>query len=86
MGENILKFAMVAMASTSLMIGGHVLKDYKNKQLVLTSVYDAIKDSVRQDMQKTFNRNEINFDSRNKRNTADKPVYYDNQPSESHNE
>lgn len=85
----LLRFLIIAIASTSILIGGHVLKDYRSKQLVLTSVYDAIKNSVRQDMQKAFNRNEMNHDSRNKRNTKgiDKPmVYYDNHPGESQSE
>lgn len=82
-----MKFVIIAIASTSILIGAHVLKDYRSKQLVLTSVYDAIKNSVRQDMQKAFNRNEMNHDSRNKRNTGDKPmVYYDNHPGESQSE
>lgn len=74
------------IATTSIVVNAHVLKEPKNNQFVLTSVYDAMKNNVRQDMQKLFNRNEIDFDSRNKRNTGEKPVYYDNQPSESHNE
>lgn len=83
----LVKFVIIAIASTSILIGAHVLKDYRSKQLVLTSVYDAIKNSVRQDMQKAFNRNEMNHDSRNKRNTGDKPmVYYDNHPGESQSE
>lgn len=86
MGKYFIKFVIFAIASTSIIIGGHVLKDYNSKQLVLTSVYDAIKSSLRQDMQKTFNKNEINHDSRNKRNTGDKTMFYDNQPSESQGE
>lgn len=87
MGKYILNCVIIVIASTNIIIGGHVLKDYRSKQLVLTSVYDAIKNSVRQDMQKAFNRNEMNHDSRNKRNTGDKPmVYYDNHPSESQSE
>lgn len=80
MGKFAIKFVIIAIASTSiLLIGAHVLKDFRSKQLVLTSVYDAIKNSKRQDMLKALNKNEINHDSRNKRNTGDKPmVYYDN--------
>lgn len=81
-----LKFIIIVIATTSIVVNAHVLKEPKNNQFVLTSVYDAMKNNVRQDMQKLFNRNEIDFDSRNKRNTGEKPVYYDNQPSESHNE
>lgn len=86
MGKYTLNFVIIVIASTSIIIGGHVLKDYRSKQLVLTSVYDAIKNSVRQDMQKAFNRNEMNLDSRNKRNTDKPMVYYDNHPSESQSE
>lgn len=86
MEKHILGFVIFAMASTSFIIGAHVLKDYKSKPFVLTSVYDAMRNNVRMDIEKAFNRNEINYDSRNKRNTADKQVFYDNQPSESHNE
>lgn len=86
MGKYTLKFVIIAIASTSLLIGAHVLKDYRSKQLVLTSVYDAIKNSVRQDMQKAFNRNEMNHDSRLKRNTDKPMVYYDNHPGDSQSE
>lgn len=82
---------IITIASTSILtICAHVLKDFRNKQLVLTSVYDAIKHSKRHDMQKAFKRNEINFDLRNKRNTGmngdKRMVYYDNYPFESQTE
>lgn len=87
MGKYTIKFVIIAIASTSVLsIGAHVLKDYRSKQLVLTSVYDAIKSSKRHDMLKAFNRNEMNHDSRNKRNTKDKPPYYDNHAYDSQTE
>lgn len=92
MGKPILKFVITAIISTSLIVGAHVFKDYKNKELVLTSVYDAMKNNVQQDMQNTLNKDEILHDSRNKRNTNintnanEKLEYYDQIPSESQNE
>lgn len=90
MGKHILliKFVIITVISTSLIVGAHVFKDYKNKELVLTSVYDAMKNNVQQDMQNTLNQDEILHDSRNKRNTNtnEKMEYYDQIPSESQNE
>lgn len=85
MGQNILIVVIIAIASTHLIVAVHIFKDYKNKELVLTSVYDAIRNNVQQDMQKKFNRNEMGHDSRNKRNTipGEKAEYYDVQPTES---
>lgn len=87
MGQHILKFVITAIISTSFFVGAHVFKDYKNKELVLTSVYDAMKSNV-EDMQNTLNQDEILHDSRNKRNTNtnEKLEYYDQIPSESQNE
>lgn len=82
MRQNILIFVIIAIASTHLIVAVHIFKDYKNKELVLMSVYDAIKHNVQQDMQKKFNQNEMGSDSRNKRNTiAEKAEYYDVQPT-----
>lgn len=88
MGKTILKVVMTAVISTSLIVGAHVFKDYKNKELVLTSVYDAMKSNLQHDLQNTLNKDEMLHDSRNKRNTNtnDKLEYYDQQPSESQNE
>lgn len=88
MGKTILKFVMTAVISTSLIVGAHVFKDYKNKELVLTSVYDAMKSNLQHDLQNTLNKDEMLHDSRNKRNTNtnDKLEYYDQQPAESQNE
>lgn len=82
MGKHTIRFVIITIATTSILsICAHVLKDFRNKQLVLTSVYDAIKSSKRLDLQKAYKRNEINFDLRNKRNTGDKRnVYYDTRP------
>lgn len=71
-----------------MFVGAHVFKDYKNKELVLTSVYDAMKTNLQQDIRNNLNKNEVLHDARNKRNTVtnEKLEYYDNQPSESNNE
>lgn len=88
MEKHILKFVLSAIVSTSLIVSAHVFKDYKNKELVLTSVYDAMKSNLQQDLQNTLNQDEILHDSRNKRNTNtnEKMEYYDQTPSESANE
>lgn len=88
MKNHIIKCVITAIVSTSLMVGGHVFKDYKNKELVLTSVYDAMKSNLQQDLQTTLNQDEILHDSRNKRNTNtnEKLDYYDQSSSDSQNE
>ncbi|XP_055325552.1 uncharacterized protein LOC129579469 [Sitodiplosis mosellana] len=88
MGKEILKIVIAAFISSSIIVGAHVFKDYKNKELVLTSVYDAMKNNVQQDMQNKLNQDEVLSDSRNKRNTNtnEKLEYYDQIPSESQNE
>lgn len=70
---------IVIVVSLSFVVNAHIFKDYKRKEHVLTSVYDAMKVNLQPD------ERQMN-DSRNKRNTIgnEKPVeYYDNQPSES---
>lgn len=70
---------IVIVVSLSFVANAHIFKDYKNKEHVLTSVYDAMKGNSQ------TNERQMN-DSRNKRNTIgnEKPVeYYDNQPSDS---
>lgn len=85
MNGKILKFvSMVVIALNCRIICAHIYKDHNNKQYVLTSVFDAMKNNVRHDMKRLFNRNEINDDSRNKRFTEH--VYYDTQPSDSKKE
>lgn len=88
MGRNTVNFVAISIVSMSFFVGAHVFKDYKNKELVLTSVYDAMKSNLQQDIRNNLNRNEVLHDSRNKRNTNtnEKLEYYDNQPSESNNE
>lgn len=90
MGKDLVKFVITAIISTSFIVGAHVFKDYKNKELVLTSVYDAMKNNVQSEMQNDLNQDEILPDSRNKRNTNtnanEKLEYYDQIPSESQNE
>lgn len=73
---------IVVLVSISFVVKAHIFKDYKSKEHVLTSVYDAMKGNLQQELQ------QMN-DSRNKRNTIgnEKLVeYYDNQPSDSNNE
>lgn len=88
MGRNIVNFVIIVLVSMSFIVGAHVFKDYKNKELVLTSVYDAMKNNLQQDIRNNLNRNDVLHDSRNKRNTNtnEKLEYYDTQPSESNNE
>lgn len=72
---------IVILVSMSF-LRAHIFKDYKSKEHVLTSVYDAMKGNLQPDIR------QLN-DSRNKRNTPgnEKLVeYYDNQPSDSNNE
>lgn len=85
MGGNLLNFVIISIVSTSFIVGAHVFKDYKNKELVLTSVYDAMKSNLQQDIRNNLNRNDVLHDSRNKRNTNtnERYEYYDNQPSDS---
>lgn len=88
MGRNIVNFVPIVLVSMSLIVGAHVFKDYKNKELVLTSVYDAMKNNLQHDIRNNLNRNDVLHDSRNKRNTNtnEKLEYYDNTPSDSNNE
>lgn len=88
MGKTILKLVITVMVSTSFIVGAHVFKDYKNKELVLTSVYDAMKSNLQHDMKNSLNQDEMLHDSRNKRNTItdDRVEYYDQIPAESQNE
>lgn len=88
MEKQILKLMISAIVSTGLFVGAHVFKDYKNKEIVLTSVYDSMKSNLQQDLQNTLNQDEILHDSRNKRNTNinENLEYYDQIPSESQNE
>lgn len=89
MGRNIVNFVTIVLVSMSFIVGAHVFKDYKNKELVLTSVYDAMKENLQQEIRQNLNRNDVLLDSRNKRNTNTNEkleTYYDNQPSDSNNE
>lgn len=73
---------MIYLVSMSFVVKAHIFKDYKSKEHVLTSVYDAMRGNVQPDLR------QMN-DSRNKRNIVgnEKLVeYYDNQPSDSSNE
>lgn len=62
----------------------HRLKDYRNKAVVLNSVYDAMKDNLRQS--NSWERRDIFIDPRNKRDAQQETEYYDSVPSESVNE
>lgn len=59
------------------------LKEYKNRAVVLNSVYDAMKDNVRHNI---LDRRDVFVDPRNKRDAQQEVEYYDAMPSESVNE
>lgn len=86
MGQRIFGSVLIPVVFLSFIVGAHVYKDYKNKALVLTSVYDAMKTNLQNDIRNNLNREEVLRDTRNKRNTNEKVEYYDNQPSESNSE
>lgn len=86
MGQQVFSTILITIIFMVFIAGAHVFKDYKNKAVVLTSVYDAMKSNLQQDIRNNLNRNDVLHDSRNKRNTNEKVEYYDVEPSESNNE
>lgn len=84
--ETLLKLAII-LTILNAVVDCDVFKDYKNGDLVLASVYDAMRNNIQKDM--SNNRPDLLLDLRNKRNTNSKEntaEYYEHLPSESQNE
>ena len=83
---NVLTIAIVlSVFATTFIVCGHVYKDYTNNAVLLSSVYDAMKSDLKEDVRDNLKKYDIT-DPRNKRNVNEKVEYYDTNPSESMNE
>lgn len=71
------------MVFSSFIVCGHVYKDYTNNAVLLSSVYDAMKSNLQENIRNNLNRQDVLSDMRNKRNVNEKVEYYDALPSES---
>lgn len=82
MGRNIWNIVLLTVLS-SLIVCGHVYKDYTNNAVLLSSVYDAMKNNLQENIRNNLNQFDVLSDTRNKRNVNEKVEYYDALPSES---
>lgn len=74
---------IVVLVVFSSYVRGHVYKDYTNNAVLLSSVYDAMKNNLQDDIRNNLNRDDVLSDMRNKRNVNEKVEYYDAMPSDS---
>lgn len=74
---------MLLSIFSSFIVCGHVYKDYTNNAVLLSSVYDAMKNNLQENIRNNLNRYDVLSDMRNKRNVNEKVEYYDALPSES---
>lgn len=81
MGRNIWNIVLLTVLS-SLLVCGHVYKDYTNNAVLLSSVYDAMKNNLQENIRNNLNQYDMLSDTRNKRNVNEKVEYYDALPSE----
>lgn len=80
MNQNTYLFVLITIVSSNFIVGAHIFKDYKNKEVVLTSVYDSMKNNLQANSAPiNLMQDDLLPDSRNKRNTNinDKIGYYD---------
>lgn len=73
---------VLLMVLSSFIVCGHVYKDYTNNAVLLSSVYDAMKNNIQDNMRSNLNQYDMLSDTRNKRNVNEKVEYYDALPSE----
>lgn len=52
---------------SSFIVCGHVYKDYTNNAVLLSSVYDAMKNNLQENIRNNLNRYDVLSDMRNKR-------------------
>lgn len=82
MGRRIWNIVLLT-AFSSFIVCGHVYKDYTNNAVLLSSVYDAMKNNLQENIRNNLNRYDVLSDMRNKRNVNEKVEYYDALPSDS---
>lgn len=81
MSRKILNIVLICIF-TSFIVCAHVYKDYTSNAVLLSSVYDAMKNNLQQNIRNNLNRDDVLRDYRNKRNINEKVEYYDTNPSD----
>lgn len=85
MEHHIYLIAIITIVASNVIVGAHIFKDYKNKEVLLTSVYDSMKNNVQANsVPIDLLQDDLLPDSRNKRNTNinEKIGYYESQPGQ----
>lgn len=81
MSRNFLNIVLICIF-TSFIVCAHVYKDYTSNAVLLSSVYDAMKNNLQKNIRNNLNRDDVLRDYRNKRNINERVEYYDTHPSD----